>query len=80
MATRGRKSGTVIERKETILDSFNFISQSDKNKFYKKSETLKISQEELLNAVIYALNNNLIPINVETKRVVTVGKKEIESE
>ena len=73
---QGRKPGTKIEKKETILDSFSFISQSDKNKFFKKAENLKVTQEELLSIVIQALNSDMIPFEVETKTKLKLPKKE----
>ncbi len=72
---RGRKVGTVVETKATILDSFEFISQSDKNKFLKKAESLKISQEDLLNMAIQGLLEDWIPIEIETVTKVSVPKK-----
>ena len=73
---RGRKAGTVVENKETILDVFDFISQTEKNKFARMAESLKVSQNELLDITIKALNADLIPFKVETKTTITLPKKE----
>lgn len=77
---RPKKSETNETPKATILDSFDFISQSDKNKFLKKSESLKVKQEDLLSITIQALLNDLIPFEVETVTKLSLPKKEKKTE
>lgn len=75
---KGKKSEAS---KTCILDSFDFISQSDKNKFLKKAESLKVNQEDLLEIAIKGLLDDWIPFKTETKTTLHLPKREsVESE
>lgn len=77
---RPRKKETPETQKTTILDSFDFISQTDKNKFLKKSQSLNVSQEDLLNITIKALLDNWIPFKSETVTRLTLPERKPEDE
>lgn len=57
-----RKAKDPKETVPSILDSFDFIGQADKNKFTKIAEGYGISQEKLLELAVKAANAKKLPI------------------
>lgn len=77
---RPKKSEVIEPQKDNILNCFDFISQSDKNKFLKKAESLKVSQEDLLNVAILGLLDGYIPFEIETITKLSLPKREKKAE
>lgn len=55
-----------VEAVACVLDCFDFIPQTTKNKFVKYAEKYNISQEDLLKLSIEAVVKNKVPFKVKT--------------